>query len=53
MMVSGISRVLDPAMNLKGMAEEDTWGEDPVHPMPTVYSKIAEAVVKISATMEA
>jgi hypothetical protein len=43
-------KVVDPAFDLKGMAEENMWGVDPVHPKP---AKLAEAVVKIAATMEA
>jgi hypothetical protein len=46
-------KVVDPAIDLKGMPDDDMWGMDPVYPKPVVYAKLAEAVVKISATMEA
>jgi hypothetical protein len=45
-------KVVDPAYDLKGMPDDEMWGEDPVHPKPTVYARLAEAVVKISLTME-
>jgi hypothetical protein len=45
-------KVVDPAYDLKGMADDEMWGEDPVHPKPAVYAKLAAAVVKISLTME-
>jgi hypothetical protein len=44
--------VVDPAVDLRGMADDELWRVDPVHPKPAVHAKIAEAVVKASALME-
>jgi hypothetical protein len=45
-------KVVDPSVDLKNMAEAEIWGSDPVHPLPGVYDKLAEAVVKIAGGME-
>jgi hypothetical protein len=45
-------KVLNPNLDIKTMTEEEVRGHNPVHPLPQVYSKIAEAVVKLAATMK-
>jgi hypothetical protein len=43
--------VVDPSIDLKGMAETEVWASDPVHPLPGVYVNLADDVVKIAATL--
>jgi hypothetical protein len=45
-------RVPDPNIDIQSLKEEDVWGADPVHPLPAVFSKLAEAVAKTVATMQ-
>jgi hypothetical protein len=44
-------KVVDPNVDISSLTEEEAWGQDPVHPLPLVYSKIAGAVVKLAASM--
>jgi hypothetical protein len=44
-------RVLDPNIDIQCLKEEDVWGSDPVHPLPAVFSRIAEGVAKTVAMM--
>jgi hypothetical protein len=47
-------KVLDPNMDMRGVAEEEIWGLyiDPVHPLPLVYTSLAEAVSRLVASMK-
>jgi hypothetical protein len=40
-------RVLDPAIDVRGMEAEAIWGTDPIHPTAAVYNKIAVATAKL------
>jgi hypothetical protein len=42
------TRIIDPVMDIKRMRDEEAWGNDPVHPLPQVYAKIAEAINNLS-----
>jgi hypothetical protein len=44
-------RVMDPNIIISSMPGEEVWGPDPVHPLPLVYAKMADTVVKMAATM--
>jgi hypothetical protein len=44
-------KVLDPCMDIRGMEDMEIWSEDPVHPLPLVYTKIVTGVVKMTNTM--
>jgi uncharacterized membrane protein YgcG len=44
-------KVLDPCVNIRGMEDSEIWGEDPIHPLPLVYSKIVTGIVKMTNTM--
>jgi hypothetical protein len=44
-------RVLDPNVDIQSLKVEDVWVADPIHPLPAVFTKIAEAVAKIVAAM--
>jgi hypothetical protein len=42
-------------VDLKDMEDSDVWGKNPAncaHPLPVVYNKITETVVKITGPME-
>jgi hypothetical protein len=38
----------DGYMMERGLAEDEVWGEDPVHPLAAAYKKIATGVIKIT-----
>jgi hypothetical protein len=40
-------RLFDPNMDLRGMEEDNIWGDDPVHPRSETYMKIAKGIVSI------
>jgi hypothetical protein len=40
-------RVLDPLVDIRGMEAKEVWGDDPIHPLPVVYCKIAAATAKL------
>jgi hypothetical protein len=44
-------KMLDPNVDLRGLAEDEVWGEDPVHPLAAAYKKIAARVIKITNSM--
>jgi hypothetical protein len=45
-------KVLDPCMDIRGMEDEETWeANEPIHPKPLVYAKIATGVVKMMASL--
>jgi hypothetical protein len=46
------TRIVDPVVDIRRMREEEAWGNDPVHPLPQVYAKIAEAINKLSDSHE-
>jgi hypothetical protein len=35
-------------MTINTMPAEEVWGPDPVHPLPRVYAKLADTVVKMA-----
>jgi hypothetical protein len=35
---------LDPNVDIQSLRESEAWGSDPIHPLPAVYKKMAEAV---------
>jgi hypothetical protein len=43
-------KVLDPNIDLRSMAEQDVWGEDPVHPLEEAYVKMAAGAITLSST---
>jgi hypothetical protein len=43
-------KLMDPNVDLRGLAEDEVWGEDPVHPMTAAFKKIAAGVIKITTT---
>jgi hypothetical protein len=40
-------KVFDPSMDLRGMADEEAWGDDPIHPTDEAFNKMAASVAKI------
>jgi hypothetical protein len=40
-------RILDTAMVIKGLEDADLWCTDPVHPIESVYGRIAEGVTSL------
>jgi hypothetical protein len=44
-------KVLDPCIDLRGLDETEVWDNDPVHPQPLVYTRIATAVIKMINSM--
>jgi hypothetical protein len=41
-------KVLDPSMDIRGLEDKEAWTEDdPYHPQPAVYKKIADSVIHI------
>jgi hypothetical protein len=44
-------RVMDPCMDVRGLEDSDIWGDDPVHPLPLVYAKMAGGVIKMTNAM--
>jgi hypothetical protein len=46
-------RVLDPCMDMRHLDQDEAWGDDPIHPTPVVYSKIAAAAAMINDQMRA
>jgi hypothetical protein len=45
-------KVLDPNIIINSMPGDEVWGPDPVHPLPRVYAKLADSVVKLAASMK-
>jgi hypothetical protein len=43
--------VLDPCMDIRHLDQDEAWGDDPIHPNPIVYSKIAAAAAMINDRM--
>jgi hypothetical protein len=46
-------RVLDPRLDLRSVDPLEAWEDDPIHPAPVVYSKIAAGAAKINDRMRA
>jgi hypothetical protein len=43
-------KILDPSVDFRGMTDREIWSQDdPIHPRPEAYSKIAEGVIKLKA----
>jgi hypothetical protein len=45
-------RLFDPNMDLRGMEEDNIWGDDPVHPRSETYMKIAKGIVRQAGALE-
>jgi hypothetical protein len=46
-------RVLDPMVEFRGMTDDELWNkEDPVHPLPDAYSKLADGVIRFKTMAE-
>jgi uncharacterized membrane protein YgcG len=45
-------RILDTGMTLKGLEDADLWCTDPVHPIESVYGRIAEGIKKLVDKMQ-
>jgi hypothetical protein len=39
---------LDPTVDMKSLAEEDIWGEDPIHPKESFYEVLAKSVAVVA-----
>jgi hypothetical protein len=44
-------RILDTAMVIRGLEDADLWCTDPVHPIESVYARIAEGVTSMVAKL--
>jgi hypothetical protein len=44
-------KVLDPCMDIRGLEDNEIWGEDPVHPLLLVYTRIVTGIVKMMNAM--
>jgi hypothetical protein len=33
---------------MRGLRDDEIWGDDPVHPLPGVYGRIADGVIKMT-----
>jgi hypothetical protein len=44
-------KLVDPNMDLRGIKEEDIWGEDPIYPCPIAYEKMAEGIVRMGVEL--
>ena len=40
-------RVMDPQRNMAGLAPNDIWDSDPIHPKKCIYEKLAEGVREV------
>jgi hypothetical protein len=45
----GNVKVVDPAMELRGLDNEDIWFVDPIHPIDPIYRRLATAVITMAA----
>ena len=43
-------RVMDPMRNLKGLAVDEIWGKDPIHPKEDIYTLLAEGALDVEKT---
>jgi hypothetical protein len=34
---------------MRGLKDDEIWGDDPVHPLPEVYGRIADGVIKMTS----
>jgi hypothetical protein len=42
--------IVDAAMDLRGLENEDIWFIDPVHPIDSVYRMLAAGVIAVAAS---
>jgi hypothetical protein len=42
-------KIVDPAMELRGLENSDIWFVDPIHPIDPIYRRLATAVITIAA----
>jgi hypothetical protein len=40
-------KVFDPCIDIRGMTDEEAWGDDPIHPTEEAFGKMAASVGKI------
>jgi hypothetical protein len=45
--------ILDPNMDMRGLRDNEIWGDDPIHPLPGVYGRIADGVIKLTGILAA
>jgi hypothetical protein len=45
-------KVVDPAMELRGLENEDIWFVDPIHPIDPIYMRLATAVITMATAGE-
>jgi hypothetical protein len=43
-------KVMDPAVDIRGLEDGQTWEDDPIHLTPAAYSKLAEGIIKMSSS---
>jgi hypothetical protein len=36
---------------MRGLRDDEIWGDDPVHPLPGVYGRIADGVIKMTGIL--
>jgi hypothetical protein len=44
-------KIVDPAMELRGLENDDIWFVDPIHPIDPIYRRLAIAVITIAASV--
>jgi hypothetical protein len=44
-------KLFNPNVDLRGLVEDDIWGDDPVHPHSSVYAKVAAGIVKMAGEL--
>jgi hypothetical protein len=47
----GNVKIVDPAMELRGLENDDIWFVDPIHPIDPIYRRLAIAVITIAASV--
>jgi hypothetical protein len=47
----GNVKIVDPAMELRGLESDDIWFVDPIHPIDPIYRRLAIAVITIAASV--